>query len=99
MQEILYLSNIVFFFQMQIISITFRFDFVFLLLFCCSDIKAFSGVSGSMEEDFFTETPVLKNCSPERNQVAAHAQKRVTVPLKPGFEEKMRFFFISDNVW
>ena len=37
--------------------------------------------SGSMEEDFFTKTPILKNCSPERNQVAAHAQKRVSVPL------------------
>ncbi|CAH3192998.1 unnamed protein product, partial [Porites evermanni] len=27
---------------------------------------AFSGVSGSMEEDFFTKTPILKNCSPEQ---------------------------------
>ena len=26
---------------------------------------AFSGVSGSTEEDFFTKTPILKNCSPE----------------------------------
>ena len=48
-----------------------------------TDMMAFSGVSGSMEEDFFSKTPILKNCSPERNQVAAHAQKRVTVPLKP----------------
>ena len=31
---------------------------------------------------FLHQTPILKNCSPERNQVAAHAQKRVTVPLK-----------------
>ena len=37
---------------------------------------ALSGVSGSIEEDFFT-----KRQSPNANQVAAHAQKRVTVPL------------------
>ena len=29
---------------------------------------------------FLHQTPILKNCSPERNQVAAHAQKHVTVP-------------------
>ena len=31
---------------------------------------------------FLHQTPILKNCPPERNQVAAHAQKRVTVPLR-----------------
>ena len=30
---------------------------------------------------FLHQTPILKNCPPERNQFAAHAQKRVTVPL------------------
>ena len=32
---------------------------------------------------FLHQTPILKNCPPEGNQVAAHAQKRVTVPLRP----------------
>ena len=30
---------------------------------------------------FLHQTPILKNCSPDRNQVAARTQKRVTVPL------------------
>ena len=34
-----------------------------------------------MERGFLHQTPILKNCPPERNQVAAHAQKRATVPL------------------
>ena len=42
---------------------------------------AFSGVSGSMEEDFFTKRQSWKTVRQNRNQVAAHAQKRVTVPL------------------
>ena len=31
-----------------------------------TDIMAFLGVSGSMQDDFFTKTPILKNCSPEQ---------------------------------
>ena len=42
---------------------------------------AFSGVSGSMEEGFFTKSQSWKNVRQNRNQDAAHAQKRVTVPL------------------
>ena len=30
---------------------------------------------------FLHQNAILKNCPPERNQVVAHAQKRVTVPL------------------
>ena len=44
-----------------------------------------SGVSGSMEEDFFTKSQSWKNIRQNRNQDAAHAQKRVTVPLKCWF--------------
>ena len=42
---------------------------------------AFSGVSGSMEEDFFTKSQSWKNFRQNRNQDAVHAQKSVTVPL------------------
>ena len=47
---------------------------------------------------FPQQTPILKNCSPERNQVAANAQKRVTVPLKGpchfGSDNSSCLFFI-----
>ena len=36
-----------------------------------------------MEEDFFTKSQSWKNVRQIRNQDAAHAQKRVTVPLNP----------------
>ena len=49
---------------------------------------AFSGVSGSMEEDFFTKRQSYKNVRQNKNQDAAHEQKRVTVPLKTNISEK-----------
>ena len=50
---------------------------------------AFSGVSGSMEEDFFTKSQSWKNVRQNRNQDAAHAQKRVTVPLRFWFQSNL----------
>ena len=42
---------------------------------------AFSGVLGSTEEDFFTKRQSRKTVRRNINQIAAHAQKRVTGPL------------------
>ena len=42
---------------------------------------ALSGISWSMEKNFFTKRQSWKTVRRNRNQVAAHAQKRVTVPL------------------
>ena len=50
-----------------------------------TDIMAFSGVSGSMEEDFFTKTPILKNCSPEQKsscRTCAEACHSLLISLK-----------------
>ena len=52
-----------------------------------------------MEEDFFTETPILKNCPLERNQVAAHAQKRVTVPLNDSWIYKDLYIIPLKRDW
>ena len=49
---------------------------------------AFSGVSGSMEDDFFTKSQSYKSVRQNKNQDAAHAQKRITVPLKTNISEK-----------
>ena len=46
-----------------------------------TSIISFSGLSGSMEEDFFAESQLWKKFRQTRNLNAAHAQKRVTVPL------------------
>ena len=46
-----------------------------------TDRIAFSGVSGSMKEDFSPKADLEKKVRQTRDQDAAHAQKRVTVPL------------------
>ena len=43
---------------------------------------AFSGVSGSMEEDFFTKTPILKNCSPEQKTSCRTCAEACHSPFK-----------------
>ena len=47
-----------------------------------TDIMAFSGVSGSMEEDFFTKTPILKNCSSERKSSCRTCAEACHSPFK-----------------
>ena len=52
---------------------------------------ASSGVSASMEEDFFTKSHSWKNVRKNRNQDAVHAQKRVTVPLNGPWKIALKF--------
>ena len=47
-----------------------------------TDIMAFSGVSGSMEEGFFTKTPILKNCPPPQKSSCRTCAEACHSPFK-----------------